>query len=254
MATKRPVCLVLAVTLPGSSELKQASPDNSPSSSTCYDCRLTSNSIEDLLKKPRLVNEYGEVESNIDSDKINKALCKDIINDKERERCRSFYFSYSSVIKKWRQTGSKQSFFDFVCIKELKLCCPRDSFGPRCTKCPECDVNKVCYGEGTRVGNGTCICKEGHVGSNCENCSIGFYMDRSGRNGSLSTICRACHRSCISCYQGGPLGCQVCRSGFVWLPGYGCSDEDECTRSNNKICGDNTFCVNTEGSYFCYGK
>lgn len=224
----------------------------------CHDCRLVSSSIEDLLKKPRLMNEYGQVEAKVDHEKIHKAVCKDIVRDEDRERCRNFYFSHLTAVQKWKQSSTKLSFFDFNCIRELKYCCPRDSFGPRCTKCPKCDINERCDGEGTRLGNGTCICKEGHLGSYCENCLPGFYpiwqQSNLRENTTIKVSCNRCHRSCVSCHQAGPLGCQVCKSGYTWLPAYGCSDEDECIKSNNKICGENTFCVNTEGSYFCYGK
>lgn len=223
----------------------------------CADCRLTSSSIEELLGKPRQMNSYGQMDDRIDLEKLKKTICKELINDSERERCRSFYFNHLSTIQKWKQVYSKMSFFDFVCIKDLKYCCPRNSFGPKCVKCQQCGPNHHCRGDGSRSGDGHCICKEGHTGSNCTLCDQGYYLDKSvdaPSNATLSkTICLKCHRSCMYCRQEGPSGCEVCQSGFSWIPGYGCSDIDECIQ-NKKICGENTFCVNTEGSYFCYGK
>lgn len=222
----------------------------------CSNCRLTSTSIEEILRKPRQMNSYGQIDDRIDLEKIKKAVCRDLINDQERERCRSFYFNHISTIQKWKQIYARMSFMDFVCIKELKYCCPRNSFGPTCTKCQECGPNQHCHGDGTRSGNGTCVCKEGHTGPGCASCVPGYYLDKKNINGlneiSSMALCRQCHRSCLYCRQEGPLGCEVCQSGFNWVPTYGCSDIDECIQSNKKICGDNTFCVNTEGSYFCY--
>lgn len=223
----------------------------------CADCRLTSNSIEELIRKPRQMNSYGQVDDRIDLEKIKKAVCKELIIDSERESCRSFYFNHLSTIQKWKQAYSRMSFFDFVCIKELKYCCPRNSFGPKCIKCQQCGPNQHCHGDGSRTGNGECVCNEGYTGADCASCNQGYFLDKNSdfylNDSSFKATCKPCHRSCLYCRQVGPLGCEVCRSGFSWIPGYGCSDIDECIR-NKKICGENTFCVNTEGSYFCYGK
>lgn len=225
----------------------------------CAHCRLTSQSIEDLIRKPRQMDAYGQLEERVDLEKIKKAICKDIISDKDRENCRSFFYTNLDTIEKWKLHSQKVSFFDFVCIKELKFCCPRNSFGPRCTKCPQCGRNELCHGEGTRFGNGTCLCSEGHTGPKCSSCQRGYHAvirkdeEPTGRAGDRLITCKPCHRSCQFCRNEGPLGCEVCRSGFTWIPTYGCSDIDECSQ-NKKICGENTFCVNTEGSYFCYGE
>lgn len=220
---------------------------------SCTDCRLISESMENLLRQPRQMNAYGQLDEKIDLGKIKKAICKDIVDDQHRERCRSFFFAQTDVIERWKQTRGRVGFFDFVCIKELKRCCPRNSFGPKCTKCSKCGRNEHCHGEGTRSGVGNCVCKEGHTGVNCSNCLPKYYHDADVKVGdSNATICKPCHKSCLYCRQPGPLGCEVCQSGFSWIPGYGCSDIDECIQSGKKICGANNLCVNTEGSYFCY--
>lgn len=225
----------------------------------CADCRLTSQSIEDLIRKPRQMNAYGQLEERVDLEKIKKAVCKDIVSDRDRENCRSFFYTNLETIEKWKQHSQRVSFFDFVCIKELKYCCPRNSFGPKCTKCSPCNTNELCHGDGTRFGNGTCVCTEGHTGPRCASCKRGYHavitkdsLTSDGADDRL-VVCKPCHRSCQYCRLDGSLGCEVCRSGFTWIPAYGCSDIDECAQ-NKKICGENTFCVNTEGSYFCYGK
>lgn len=235
--------------------------DNEIIEKKCLDCKLTSESIEELIRLPRQMDSYGQVEEKIDLEKIKKRICKDISDDAKREDCRHFYFTHLDTIRKWKNLNSKLSFFDFVCIKELKFCCPRNSYGPKCSKCVQCNVNEHCHGEGTRQGNGSCVCEEGHFGPSCSSCHKGYYPEKLGieqKNGVKSdsivrkVLCKPCHRSCLYCRHGGPLGCEVCRKGFTFIPEHGCSDVDECIQSNNKICGDNTFCVNTEGSYFCY--
>lgn len=234
----------------------------------CSDCRLTSESIDELIRKPRQMDSYGQMSDRIDLDKIKKTICREIVSDHDRERCRSFYFSYQPTILKWKQATTEKtasnysgrpalvSFFDFVCIREHKFCCPSQSYGPKCMKCPKCAPNEFCHGEGTRIGNGTCICKEGHTGLQCNTCLPGYYFDKEAlkfpEDSSKRIVCKKCHRSCQYCRLGGPKGCEVCQEGFSWQPGYGCLDVDECVKSGNKICGPKTFCVNTEGSYFCY--
>ena len=50
----------------------------------------------------------------------------------------------------------------------------------------------------------------------------------------------------------GPLGCGACKEGYVMHTEHGCFDFDECSESKSKpVCGQNEFCVNTEGSYQC---
>lgn len=222
----------------------------------CADCKLAGQSIDELIKKPRQMNSYGHVDDRIDLEKIKKAACKDLVLDGERERCRNFYFNNLDTVDKWKRTNPKMSFYDYICIKELKYCCPENSYGPKCTKCPKCAKNEQCQGEGTRSGNGSCVCRQGHFGPNCNSCLRGFYSDQGAlrlpQTPNKMILCKPCHRSCEYCRQAGPQGCEVCRKGFNFVPDYGCLDIDECLQSQNKICGQNTFCVNTEGSYFCY--
>lgn len=223
--------------------------------SSCEDCRLTSSSIEYLIRKPRQIDSRGQVSERIDLEKIPKVICREIFNDQERERCRAFYFNNIDTIKEWKQSHSKKSFFDYICIIKLKYCCPENSFGPKCKKCPQCAQNEHCQGEGTRTGSGNCTCKAGHTGPKCATCLPGYYMDKAvlrlPDSSSKKVICKPCHKSCKYCHAADSIGCDVCNDGFTHIPRYGCSDIDECMH-NKSICGQNTFCVNTEGSYFCY--
>lgn len=83
-------------------------------------------------------------------------------------------------------------------------------------------------------------------------------LDNNNNNNNNRTdmsLCKACHRSCLYCRQWGPNNCEVCKQGYQWAGSeFGCSDIDECLSSSKTggVCGPNTFCVNTEGSYFCY--
>lgn len=231
---------------------------------SCLDCKLTANSLDELLRKPRQMDSYGQISDRLDLNRLKKLVCKEISSDSERERCRNFYFSQQTSVLKWKQAaalslgpkGNLASFYDIVCIRELKLCCPSESYGPKCLRCPKCGPNEHCHGQGLRIGNGTCLCKPGHVGLRCDQCQTGFYRDDEAAKlpeySNKRLLCKPCHRSCKSCRGLGPKGCEVCREGFSWQSGYGCLDIDECIQSNNKICGPNTFCVNTEGSHFCY--
>lgn len=232
----------------------------------CNDCRITSRSVDDLVRRPRRMDSYGIVEERIDLDKIKKAICKDIASDVDRERCRDFYFKHLNQIEDWGQSKTQASFHDFICIQRMKYCCSPASYGPKCTKCTKCGEHERCSGDGTRAGDGTCICKDGHIGPKCATCKPGYYMANQGKSilanaassnsqkSSQKITCTKCHKSCLRCRHDGPLGCEVCQKGYNWLAPYGCVDIDECIKSNKTICGPNTFCVNTEGSYFCYGK
>lgn len=229
----------------------------------CLECQLTGKSIDDLIRRPRQVDAFGHIEDRIDLDKIKKLVCRDYIQDDEREKCRDFYFSNLPIINDWKESKPRSSFQDYVCIQRLKYCCPAQSFGPKCKKCLKCNSNEKCLGEGSRTGNGTCVCKDGHSGPNCSSCLPGYYSSgkrttiqthRKGLQNEDEIICKPCHRSCLYCRDEGQKSCEVCKSGFTWIPSFGCSDIDECVQ-DREICGKkNTFCVNTEGSYFCYGR
>ena len=67
--------------------------------------------------------------------------------------------------------------------------------------------------------------------------------------------CEPCDKSCLSfCRAKGPKGCEVCRDGYSWDPDYGCLDIDECHELGYDPCQRNSFCINTEGMYDCFGK
>lgn len=225
----------------------------------CFYCKLATHSIDIILKRPRQVDEYGNVGERASLDKIKQGICSDVESDSHRSGCREFFFKHLDSIKNWRDNKlHKASIFDSLCIQETKLCCPANSYGPRCHKCPKCESNQECHLEGTRGGNGTCICIEGHTGSDCSSCLPGYYkemilQDISNNKDAHRNRCLPCHRSCSQCTSGHASGCKVCRKGFEWVPRWGCLDIDECNISAKaKVCQGNKFCVNTEGSYYCY--
>lgn len=100
---------------------------------------------------------------------------------------------------------------------------------------------------------------------------MGYYLDKSEKlikktdenNASQNSDeqkndrikCLPCDKSCaFHCRSKGPRGCEVCKIGYFWDNEFGCVDIDECIEMKRSPCKKNTFCVNTEGSYFCYGK
>lgn len=149
-------------------------------------------------------------------------------------------------------------------------------------KCPGapfnvCSKRGQCRGDGTKKGSGKCACHKGYTGDLCEKCEPGYYLDKAEQllsKKSTTTVdeddkpseeaneqkqskitCLPCDKSCaFHCRSKGSRGCEVCKSGYFWDNDYGCIDIDECNELKRNPCKKNTFCVNTEGSYFCYGS
>lgn len=58
-------------------------------------------------------------------------------------------------------------------------------------------------GDGTRKGNGSCKCKNGYEGTNCEHCANNYFVKL--KNNTFT--CEECHKSCKdSCTALGPKG------------------------------------------------
>lgn len=191
-----------------------------------------------------------------------------------------------SHLESWWFSKRTQELFTYLCIKELKLCCPDKHYGPECVPCPGypdaiCQNRGYCIGNGTRFGSGLCECYEQFTGEMCHRCAVGYWkndpltFDPSSSNSKLSSeptseslVCEKCDFSCRDCRGPGPKNCLTCKVGFSWDNHYGCLDVDECNTNsindnlskknkkspNQLICGRNSFCVNTEGSYHCYGQ
>jgi len=187
---------------------------------------------------------------------IQEKLCTDIA--KGEDQCHSLAEVYESKIEDWWFNHQKiqPNLLTWLCINELKVCCPDHHYGAECKPCPgfpdsECSGNGKCKGSGSRKGNGQCVCDKGYTGPMCQQCAPKFYQSYRDEK---KTLCTACHKSCADvCTQAGPKGCVTCSPGWVMDAELGCSDVDECLADAN-VCRGNTFCVNSPGSFTCLSQ
>lgn len=234
--------------------------------SKCDACRLLVKSFEKGIENTsRGKHEGGDTsweEKNLknyaDSEirlvEIQENLCEDAKTGKAE--CLTLAEENESDIEEWwfMQRRKNVRLDDFLCISRLKICCPRNKFGSTCQPCPsDCNQHGACDGSGTRSGSGKCICNEGYEGDQCESCTDNHFMIATS-DGQFT--CRKCDPACIGCYGFGPLNCTNCRPGYKKSENKGCIDIDECTEGINgngktDICKDNSYCVNTDGSYRC---
>ncbi|XP_033224133.1 cysteine-rich with EGF-like domain protein 2 isoform X2 [Belonocnema kinseyi] len=184
---------------------------------------------------------------------IQEQICKDV--ERGKRQCQSLAEELESVFETWwfKKQASHPDLYTYVCIEEVKNCCPKDHFGQDCEKCPGfpdkvCNNNGKCKGSGTRKGSGLCSCDKGYTGIECSECDTGYYQSYKDDN---KLLCSICHSACgNSCTGPGPRNCINCSKGWQLVDGKGCFDIDECLLSN-KRCKNNQFCVNEEGSYKC---
>ena len=187
---------------------------------------------------------------------IQEQLCKDV--ERGKIQCQGLAEELEGVFEDWwfKKQKTHPDLYTYVCIEEVKSCCPQYHFGPECEKCPGfptnvCSNNGKCKGSGTRKGNGKCTCDRGYTGSQCSECDSGYYQSYKDDN---KMLCSSCHSACEdSCSGPGPMNCNNCSKGWQLVEGKGCADIDECLLSD-KQCKDNQFCVNEEGSHKCLGK
>uniref|UniRef100_A0A8D9BEM2 Cysteine-rich with EGF-like domain protein 2 n=1 Tax=Cacopsylla melanoneura TaxID=428564 RepID=A0A8D9BEM2_9HEMI len=185
---------------------------------------------------------------------IQENMCSEVSGFSDQ--CHNFAADIESEIEEWwfkvQHSKEKDSdLFTWLCINNLKRCCPIDHYGPECKPCvgfPNvCFGNGKCKGNGTRKGNGQCSCNKEYQGELCNVCNTGYFQ---AYKDDKTILCSKCHSSCESeCSSGGPKGCAKCKTGWASDKDIGCYDINECSQED--ICETNKFCVNTEGSYRC---
>ncbi|KAK3608314.1 hypothetical protein CHS0354_030765 [Potamilus streckersoni] len=171
------------------------------------------------------------------------------------KECHTMVEAHEETIEKyWFAFFAKKKDKDlhlWLCIENIKVCCPENTYGPNCQPCPgdqknPCKGNGRCDGEGNREGTGKCTCNAGYKGDLCDECTDGYYEESKNQT---HTSCKACHESCKStCWEAGPKGCDECKNGWTHSEEEGCVDVNECEKTP---CEENEYCLNNDGSYSC---
>ncbi|CAG2176877.1 unnamed protein product, partial [Oppiella nova] len=169
--------------------------------------------------------------------------------------CHHLAEEYEPQIENWwfskRQASDSQSLYDYLCMGQMKACCPTGHYGPQCQPCPGypdrvCNTRGYCEGNGSREGTGKCVCQPAYDGAHCNTCAKDHWLNGTTAEGLV--VCEPCDKSCADrCRSGGPKGCLVCGTGYIWDGDYGCVDVDECADMGVNPCESNAFCINTEG-------
>uniref|UniRef100_A0A672SBM2 Cysteine rich with EGF like domains 1 n=2 Tax=Sinocyclocheilus grahami TaxID=75366 RepID=A0A672SBM2_SINGR len=182
---------------------------------------------------------------------IVEAVC-----DKSDFDCNRLLEQIEDQVETWwfHRQQEAPDLFQWLCIEELRLCCPPGHYGPECTECPSgpggvCGGLGRCEGEGTRLGDGDCVCDPGYSGVLCQDCADGYYREKSSNH--TQPPCSACHHSCKKCTGPQDNKCLDCKPGWI-LHSNKCVDVDECGTELAR-CPSNTYCFNTDGSYECRG-
>ncbi|XP_054163183.1 cysteine-rich with EGF-like domain protein 2 [Oppia nitens] len=234
----------------------------------CQKCRVLTESFDAGLERTKRGKfEGGDTNweesklrsysnSEIRLTEIQEMLCNELSSGKDQ--CHHLAEEYEPQIENWwftkRQSG--ETLYDYLCMNKMKACCPDNHYGPNCTPCPGypykvCNNRGYCSGNGSTDGTGKCLCDAGFTGNLCNMCAKNYFKNDTTEDGL--PICQECHKSCQDgCRSSGPKGCLVCGTGYIWDNDYGCLDVDECVDLGVTPCETNAFCINTEGSYYCY--
>uniref|UniRef100_A0A1A9W0H7 EGF-like domain-containing protein n=1 Tax=Glossina brevipalpis TaxID=37001 RepID=A0A1A9W0H7_9MUSC len=180
---------------------------------------------------------------------IQENLCQE--KKRGQDQCHTMANDYEPLLEEWfTQKQTEADLQDWLCVQKLQFCCPPGHYGSECKPCNECEGNGKCKGDGTRKGNGQCACDAGYSGTNCNECSKGYY---EAFRDSKKLLCSECHNACTKeegCTGAGPKACSKCNEGWRWLETHGCQDVNECI-DVPRVCRPNQFCVNNDGSYTC---
>lgn len=183
---------------------------------------------------------------------IQEKICSDI--EEGRDQCYVMLEEYGDDVEEW-WLNFQSKYTDltaYLCIEKLPYCCQDLHYGPKCLPCPGypenvCSLKGYCAGNGTRKGNGRCVCDKGYSGKSCEACAKKYYESQKGEN---QIICARCPKSCDgSCTK---FGCEKCAKGWSMDKGGLCMDIDECSEHKSP-CEPSQYCTNTEGSFKCHG-
>lgn len=177
---------------------------------------------------------------------IQEGLCSEL--KKHQDNCYTLNEEAEHLLEKWwfEEDSNSGDLYSWLCIEQLKYCCPKSHYGELCSPCPRDNDNNICTGhgkcdgDGTRKGKGTCQCTKGYIGKLCDKCAINFYQ--------INSDCKACHHACKSCTGEGKNACVECKSGWTHENGE-CIDINEC--SHIDTCNANEYCLNLEGTYVC---
>ncbi|XP_070559767.1 cysteine-rich with EGF-like domain protein 2 isoform X2 [Ptychodera flava] len=180
---------------------------------------------------------------------ISETVC-----EKSKHECHKMFEEHEELLESWwmEHREENEDLHQWFCIDEIKVCCPKNTYGPECKECPggidrPCMGNGKCVGEGTRGGSGKCKCDDGYKGALCDGCKDGYFEDVKN---STHVICLECHKACAhTCWGGSVKDCDECKEGWRESEDEGCEDIDECTEDNP--CEAKQYCVNSEGSHSC---
>lgn len=196
-------------------------------------------------------NKLSYARSEIRLVEIMEKICSEV--DKGQNQCHSLFEENESLLEEyWKNQDTNKDLNQYLCVDNLKVCCPELHYGPGCKPCagfPDnvCSNSGKCKGAGTRKGNGQCSCNIGYEGEQCNTCASSYFVSYKD---DTKLLCSPCHHACKhTCIQAGPKGCLHCKDGWTHDQTNGCTDINECLAMHT--CQTNQFCVNNEGSYTC---
>lgn len=224
----------------------------------CQQCKVLTDSFNYWFKKTsRGKYEGGDVaweeaklktyaRSEVRLVEIQEGLCSELKANKDQ--CYSLADVAENVLENWYYSEDHDTvnLYTWLCIQKLQNCCPLSHYGESCSPCPHnlnneiCSGNGKCHGDGTREGNGTCICKSGYSGNLCEECAEKFFSENAS--------CRPCHAACAACTGESLDDCITCSNGWEMQENT-CVDINECALP--QVCENDDYCINQEGTFLC---